>query len=96
MILDELLTKDSQVLLFTGVDNMNFICDDAIIGIGASDEVYKFSANHYFSGYMVGENTKLVYHNHALFLTGLAIPEPTTATLSLLALAALAGRRRRQ
>ena len=55
---------------------------------------YECLANHYFSGDMVGENTMLVFKEGSLYLTNL-VPEPTTATLSLLALAALAARRRR-
>lgn len=90
--LEDMVTQDSEVLLFAGVDKVNFVYDDAIIG---SNGTYECFANHYFSGNMVGENTKLVFKEGALFLTNL-VPEPTSATLSLLALAGLAARRRRK
>ena len=84
--------KNSEALLFVGLDKVNFVYDNAIIG---SSGKYECLANHYFTGDMVGENTKLVFNEGALYLTNL-VPEPTTATLSLLALAALAARRRRK
>ena len=45
----------------------------------------------------IDENTLLVYDSYAqvVYLQNEIIPEPATATLSLLALAALAARRRR-
>lgn len=94
LLTDELVDAESMILLFSGVDKINFVYDNAIIG--ASGKKYEYDANHYFTGSMVGEKTKLVYHDGALYLTGLVIPEPTTATLSLLSLAALAARRRRK
>ncbi len=89
---DIVVTEDSKALLFVGVDTVNFVYDDAIIGSNGSYECF---ANHYFTGDMIGENTRLVYDGEALYLTKL-VPEPTTATLSLVALAALAARRRRK
>ena len=92
LLLDEFVDKDSMVLLFSGIEKMNFVYDDAVIG---SSGKYESFASYYFTGDMVGANTKLVYDNGVLYLTGL-VPEPTTTTLSLLALAALAARRRRK
>ncbi len=86
------VNENSKVLLFDGVNKVNFVYDDAIIG---GNGTYECLANHYFSGDMVGENTMLVFKEGSLYLTNL-VPEPTTATLSLLALAALAARRRRR
>lgn len=90
--LDDMVTQNSEALLFAGVDTMNFVFDDATIG---SNGTYECFANHYFTGDMVGENTMLVYKEGNLYLTNM-VPEPTTATLSLLTLAALAARRRRR
>ena len=90
--LDEIVNEDSMVLLFSGVDKVNFVYDDTSIG---GNGTYECSANQYFTGSMVGEDTKLVYSEGNVYLTNLA-PEPTTATLSILALAALAARRRRK
>lgn len=90
--LDEIVNEDSMVLLFSGVDKVNFVFDDTSIG---GNGKYECSANQYFTGSMVGENTKLVFNEGNVYLMNLA-PEPTTTTLSLLALAALAARRRRR
>ena len=90
--LDEIVNEDSMVLLFSGVDKVNFVYDDTSIG---GNGKYECSANQYFTGSMVDENTKLVFNEGNVYLMNLA-PEPSTATLSLMALAALAMRRRRK
>ncbi len=89
---DDILTEDSVVQLFSGADKVNFVYDGTII---SGNGYYECDANHYFTGSMVGADTKLVYSNGNVYMKGL-VPEPTTATLSLLALAALATRRRRR
>ena len=89
---DDILTEDSVVQLFSGADKVNFVYDGTII---SGNGHYECDANHYFTGSMVGAGTKLVYDNGNVYMKGL-VPEPTTATLSLLALAALATRRRRR
>lgn len=96
LMLDDILTEDSMVLLFSGVDKVNFVYDDGDTLISGSG-CHEYDANHYFSGSMVGAGTKLVFDGSVgtVYLKGL-VPEPTTATLSLLALAALATRRRRR
>ena len=93
LLLDDFLTADSMVLLFSGVDNVVFEYDNASVEGGG---IHEWAASHYFSGNLVGENTMLVYDgdNRIVYLTGL-VPEPATATLSLLALVAMAARRRR-
>ena len=94
LMLDDFLTEESKVLLFSGVDKVNFVYDGTII---SGQGYYECYANHYFTGGMVGADTMLVYDGTAgiVYLKGL-VPEPTTATLSLLALAAMATRRRRR
>lgn len=89
-------TTGSQVLLFSEVNKVNFIYD----GINTtSDQTLK--ASDYFTGNWIGENTNLVYDSAArtVYLENVVnytVPEPATATLSLLGLAALLGRRRRK
>ena len=92
-------TADSQVVLFTDVNTVNFIFD----GVTAKDTsglVYEFSADDYFEGDWINEATKLKYDatNKVVYVENVnyVIPEPTTTTLSLLALAAMAARRRRK
>ena len=95
LLLDEILDANSIVMLFSGVDALNLVFDDTVIGKGAA--LYECYASDYFSCDLVGEATKLVYVDGVVYLTGLnVVPEPATATLSLLALTALASRRRRR
>ncbi len=91
-------TPDSQVVLFSNVGGIDLFYDgfyaDADEGI-----VYTLNAGDYFTGEWINENTTLTYDTTAnvVYLQGVNnVPEPTTATLSLLALAALAMRRRRK
>ncbi|MDO4751799.1 MAG: autotransporter-associated beta strand repeat-containing protein [Akkermansia sp.] len=88
--------RTTQLVLFSDVGGVNFVLDDmeAVAGSG----IYYTRADRYIGGCgYVDEETWLVYDSGAgvVYLDGL-IPEPTTATLSLLALAALAARRRRK
>lgn len=92
LMLDDILPENGQVLLFSGADTVHFVYDGTKI---SGDGLYVCDANHYFTGSMVGADTKLVYSNGNVYMKGL-VPEPATATLSLLALAALATRRRRR
>lgn len=88
LTLDGELMKDSSVVLFSGVNMLQL--DRAEYTASVS-----FNAQDYFSGNMIGENTLVEFRDGTVFITGL-IPEPSTATLSLLALVALAARRRRK
>lgn len=88
--------EDSLVLLLTNTGNVKFSFDN-VTG-KTSGEALTLNASDYFSGDWINEDTKLIYDNGNIYLQGVnnvAVPEPTTTTLSLLALAALAARRRR-
>lgn len=97
-------TANSQVVLFAEVATVNFLYDN----LTATDEygiLYTLNASDYFSGDWVNDRTMLVYDsaNQIVYLenvnnvvSNVVVPEPATATLSLLALAALAVRRRRK
>lgn len=87
--------EDGQVLLFSDADVAKFILDGEEVS-----GTYTFNANDFFTGAWINNNTKLCYSDktglvYVQNVNSVAIPEPTTATLSLLALAALAARRRR-
>ncbi|MBR5887334.1 MAG: PEP-CTERM sorting domain-containing protein [Akkermansia sp.] len=87
--------EEGLVQLFSNVDIVKFLMDgkemDASTTLLASD---------FFTGDCINENTTLHYDSNTnmVYLQGVSkvVPEPTTATLSLLALAALAMRRRRK
>lgn len=87
-------TADDQVLLFSGVDSVQFMVD----GEALTDT--SVQASKFFTGEWVNENTILNYDSatQAVYVQNVnyVIPEPATATLSLLALAGLAARRRRK
>ncbi len=90
----------SQVVLFDVGGVVTFTFD----GLTASAEdglVYRMHAMDYFFGSRLSDTTELVYDsaNHVVYLenaVSAAVPETTTATLSLLALTALSARRRRK
>ena len=94
LTLDGVVREDSKVLLFSGVNSLVF---DHFSNVEKYADTYSFFAKDYFTGSLIGENTKVVFNSNdgTVTLVGL-VPEPTTATLSLLALAALAARRRRK
>lgn len=90
---DTYIAAETQIVLFSGVASFN-------IGEAVhqdSDTVYVFAAKDYLQGDYVFETTALVYDGNVgvVYLVE-AVPEPTTATLSLLALAGLCARRRRR
>lgn len=87
---------DSQVILFTDVNTVDFVLDN--ITATKSGQAVTLNAADYFTGDWINENTSLVYDKGTIYVTGVnrVIPEPATATLSLLALAGLAARRRRK
>lgn len=88
----DLVREDSAYTLFTGINSVN-------LGGTTIKKGTTYSAADYFSSEYINENTTLTYTNDgALILTGLnpLVPEPGSATLSLLALTALTMSRRRK
>ena len=83
--------------LFTGVDELYL--GDSTVASGNLTEADAVTLGTYFTGfdetYYLGYDGQNVYAGVKSPVTP-AVPEPTTATLSLLALAALASRRRRK
>ena len=88
--------KDAQILLFSNVDKAIFGLDN--ITMKPFMDSVTLQASDYFTGEWINAETTLVYDSGNIYVSGVnvVIPEPTTATLSLLALAGLAARRRRK
>ena len=89
--------RTTQLVLFSDVSGVNFVLDNLNAVADADGGIYYTKAENYITGNYIDEDTWLVYDSGAgvVYLDGI-VPEPTTATLSLLALAALAARRRRR
>ncbi len=90
-----------QIVLFSGVNSINYIGvgkpDTHAITLSDEDRVYYTMAKDYFDSWYINESTYLVWDASAgVVYLDHAVPEPASATLSLLALAALAARRRRK
>ena len=88
--------SDSQIILFSDVDTAKFLQDN--ITATSNSSIVTLKASDYFAGEWVNDKTELVYDDGTIYVTGvnIVVPEPTTATLSLLALVGLAARRRRK
>ena len=89
-------SEDGLVQLFSNVDIVKFLMDGKEV-----DTSTTLLASDFFTGAGINENTTLHYDsttNVVYLQEGVSgvVPEPTTATLSILALAALAMRRRRK
>lgn len=89
-----------QIVLFSGVDAINYLgfgeADNKVLTINGINDVYYTMAENYFTGEYINPDVYLVWDSSAGVVYLDAIPEPGTATLSLVALAALAARRRRK
>ena len=87
---------NSQIMLFSDVDTVKFLQDN--ITATSNSAMVTLNASDYFTGDWVNDKTILVYDKGNIYVSGVnvVIPEPATTTLSLLALAALAARRRRK
>lgn len=96
----ETLRGDVQLVLFSDVSSVKFIYGD-ITKTAKEPGVYYTRADNFLTGCdYIDSQTMLVYDSHAgvvyLQTVPILVPEPTTATLSLLALTALCARRRRR
>ena len=102
MLVGELYQDDrrQQIVLFTGVDAINYLgigkVDTKVLTIDGVNDVYYTMAENYFTSEYIDPDVYLVWDASAGVVYLDVIPEPATATLSLLALAALAARRRRK
>ena len=93
---DELdnLTLGNPLTLFTGVDTL--VLNGTSYNIGTTlTEADGFDMNIIF-GNVVEDKYFIAYDENGTVYAGVVVPEPTTATLSLLALTGLAARRRRK
>ncbi len=90
-------TGEALLVLFSGVNSVHFGYDK-VEANSDSGSIYYTMASRYLTGSeFIDDNTVLVYDSLAgVVYLQQVVPEPTTATLSLLALAALAARRRRK
>ena len=91
-------TGSEQIALFANVGQGIFAYNGINTSTG-TETLYTLNAADYFTGAGINETTQLVYDRTigTVYLQGVVmIPEPTTATLSLLALAGLCARRRRK
>lgn len=85
-----------DLTLFTNVSSLVF-GDMVYTAVGITEPMQWAAADYFVSDYLTSESY-LVYDNTGMIsLTGLSmVPEPSSATLSILALASLAARRRRR
>ena len=86
---------DVPITLFTGVESMRFIYNETELTDSTA-----VNPGDFFTGAWINESTTFTYDAEAgafwvMNVNSLSIPEPTTTTLGLLALAGLAARRRR-
>ncbi len=86
----------AQLVLFSGVGSVYFGYDE--VTASSASGIYYTKADRYITGSdYIDDRTLLVYDSYAgVVYLQQAVPEPTTATLSLLALAGLVARRRRK
>lgn len=87
----------AQLVLFSDVGSVTFVYDN-VTATTAEPGVYYTRADRYLTGNVyIDSQTMLVYDsNVGVVYLQIKTPEPTTTTLGLVALAALAARRRRK
>ena len=88
----DMLTEGDSLTLFTGVTNLTYSGQTVAL---MSTDVAPVDAATVFAGLDTGVY-EIAFAQNSVSINMLSIPEPTTATLSLLALAGLAARRRRK
>ncbi len=88
--------NDAQLVLFSDVSSVTFVYDN--VTATTDSGVYYTRADRYLTGNdYIDSQTMLVYDsNVGVVYLQIKTPEPTTTTLGLVALAALAARRRRK
>ena len=84
--------QGESLTLFSGVTSVNGLSDDDLGKLTAGT----LAAEDVFSGVGTGDFNLSYSNNIVALVANRAVPEPTTATLSLLALMGLAARRRRR
>ncbi len=93
-------TTDSQVLLFSGVNELVFEMLGETYATADSPSVFSFNAADFFTGPWITSETQLIYDTQAQWIylqrVSNVIPEPTTSVLGITACIALAYRRRRK
>ena len=90
-------TGSEQIVLFAHVGSALFAYD-GINTSSSTESLFTLNAADYFTGAGINGTTQLIYDSTSgtVYMQGVVtIPEPATATLSLLALAGLVMRRRR-
>lgn len=98
--LQENVTRQ-QIVLFSGVNAINFIgvgdTDNYKLTLDGTNDVYYTMAENYFTSEYIDSETYLVWDaSDGIVYLDAVVPEPTTTTMTLLALTALAARRRRK
>ena len=90
--------NDAQLVLFSDVSSVTLLVDGEMKTAKTDSGVYYTQADRYLTGCdYINSQTLLVYDSHAeVVYLQIKTPEPTTTALSLLALTALAARRRRK
>ena len=90
--------NDAQLVLFSDVSSVTLLVDGEMKTAKTDSGVYYTQADRYLTGCdYINSQTLLVYDSHAeVVYLQIKTPEPTTTALSLVALAAMAARRRRK
>ena len=98
-ITDALSSGKQAIKLFSGISQLNFTATEGVTYSSSATVAYTepVDITHVFSVEGVEEGMyELTFSDGTLWASQMNIPEPATATLSLLALAGLAMRRRRR
>ena len=91
-----MLEKGKSITLFTGVTGFTYSDADSVATLSDDDISTGVDASQIFGNVDSGFFTVKYDGNNVILTASSNVPEPTTATLSLLALMGLAARRRRR